>query len=238
MRDHEPAYICWERFLANIRRLDANRTNKDKPGPAREGRALLKGLLRCGRCGQRMRVHYGGPKNTTHYICSSNSSSYGEPLCQSLSGQGLDDLVASQILQAVEPAALEASLCAVADIERERGELLKQWNLRIERARYESERAARQYQACEPENRLVARELERRWETALKQQRQLEDEFENWKRSAPARLRKRIWMPSAPWRPTCRVCGVPRRRRRRIANGWPGCCWNRSGLQLIKKVNK
>ena len=188
MRDHEPAYICWERFLANIRRLDANRTNKDKPGPAREGRALLKGLLRCGRCGQRMRVHYGGPKNTTHYICSSNSSSYGEPLCQSLSGQGLDDLVASQILQAVEPAALEASLCAVADIERERGELLKQWNLRIERARYESERAARQYQACEPENRLVARELERRWETALKQQRQLEDEFENWKRSAPARF--------------------------------------------------
>jgi DNA invertase Pin-like site-specific DNA recombinase len=187
-RDHEPAYITWERFLANIRRLDANRTNKDKLGPAREGPALLKGLLRCGRCGQRMRVHYGGPKNTTHYLCSSNSSSYGEPLCQSFSGQGLDDLVAAQILQAVEPAALEASLSAVADIEHERAELLKQWNLRIERVRYESERAARQYQACEPENRLVARELEHRWEEALRQQRQLEDEFDSWKRSAPGRL--------------------------------------------------
>jgi DNA invertase Pin-like site-specific DNA recombinase len=187
-RDHEPAYISWERFLANVRRLDANRTNKDKPGPAREGPALLKGLLRCGRCGQRMRVHYGGPKNTTYYLCSSNASSYGEPLCQSLSGQGLDLLVAGQVLQAVAPASLEASLAAVADIERERAELLEHWNLRIERVRYEAERAARQYHACEPENRLVARALERRWEATLRQQRQLEDEFEIWKRSAPGRL--------------------------------------------------
>lgn len=187
-RDPVPAYISWERFCANVRRLDANRTNKDKPGPAREGPALLKGLLRCGRCGQRMRVHYGGPKGTTYYLCSSNASSYGEPLCQSFSGQGLDDQVAAQVLQAVEPAALEASLAAVADIERERAELLKQWNLRLERAGYEVERAARQYHACEPENRLVARELERRWEETLRQQRQLEDEFEAWKRSAPGRL--------------------------------------------------
>lgn len=187
-RDHEPAYISWERFSVNVRRLDANRTNKDKPGPPREGPALLKGLLRCGRCGQRMRVHYSGPKNTTYYLCSSNASSYGEPLCQSLSGQGLDDLVAAQILAAVEPAALEASLAAVADIEHERAELLKHWNLRIERVRYEAERAARQYQACEPENRLVARALERRWEETLRQQRQLEDEFESWKRSAPGQL--------------------------------------------------
>jgi hypothetical protein len=120
LRDHLPAYITWERFCANVRRLDANRTNKDKPGAPRQGRALLKGLLRCGCCGQRMRVHYGGPKDTTYYLCSSNSSSYGEPLCQSLSGQPLDDLVAAQVLKAVEPAALEASLAAVADIERER----------------------------------------------------------------------------------------------------------------------
>jgi hypothetical protein len=187
-RDHEPAYITWERFIANIRRLDANRTNKDKPGPAREGPALLKGLLRCGRCRQRMKVRYSGPKNTTYYACTANTSSYGEPLCQSLSGQGLDDLVAAQVLSAVEPAALEASLAAVADIERERDDLLKQWNLRIERVRYDAERAARQYQVCEPENRLVARELERRWEETLRQQRQLEDEFESWKRSAPVRL--------------------------------------------------
>jgi DNA invertase Pin-like site-specific DNA recombinase len=187
-RDHEPAYISWERFISNIRRLDANRTNKDKPGPVREGPALLKGLLRCGRCGQRMKVRYSGPKSTTYYACTASTSCYGEPLCQSLSGQALDELVAAQILEAVKPAALEASLAAVADIERERAELLLHWDLRMERAGYYVERAARQYQACEPENRLVARELERRWEEALKQQRQLQEEFEAWKRSAPARL--------------------------------------------------
>src|SRR5262249_28363537 len=66
--------------------------------------------------------------------------------------------------------------------------LAKQWHLRRERARYETERAARQYQACEPENRLVARELERRWEEALKEQRQLEEEHESWQRWAPSRL--------------------------------------------------
>ncbi len=188
IRDHLPAYISWERFCANRQRLEANRTNKDARGAARQGPALLKGLLRCGRCGQRMKVRYSGPKGTTYYICSSGTSSYGEPLCQCFAGQSLDDLVAAQVLQAVEPAALEASLAAVADIERERADLLKQWSLRVERARYESERAARQYQACEPENRLVARELERRWEETLRQQRQLEEEFELWKRSAPTGL--------------------------------------------------
>ncbi len=187
-RDHLPAYISWDRFCANVRRLDANRTNKEKLGPPREGPSLLKGLLRCGRCGQRMRVRYSGPKNLLSYACTSNTSSYGEPLCQGLSGQVLDDLVAAQLLVAVEPAALEASLAAVTDLERERAELLKQWDLRRERVGYEVERAARQYQACEPENRLVARELERRWEEALRQQRQLEEAFQTWKRSAPTRL--------------------------------------------------
>jgi hypothetical protein len=133
-RDHLPAYITWERFCANLNRLDSNRTNKDAPGAPREGPALLKGLLRCGRCGQRMRVRYSGRKNTLCYACTSNTSSYGEPLCQSLSGQGLDDLVAAQILEAVKPLALEASLAAVADIERERAEESKQWTLRLERA--------------------------------------------------------------------------------------------------------
>jgi DNA invertase Pin-like site-specific DNA recombinase len=188
LRDHLPAYITWERFCANRRRLDANRNHRDRPGAPRAGTALLKGLLRCGRCRQRMRVRYSGRKNRACYSCTSNTSSYGEPLCQSLSGPVLDDLVATQILAAVQPAALAASLAAVSDIEKERAALRQHWNLRIERARYEVERAARQYQACEPENRLVARELERRWEEGLRQQRQLEEEFAAWQRSAPLRL--------------------------------------------------
>jgi DNA invertase Pin-like site-specific DNA recombinase len=184
IRDRLPAYISWERFEANQRRLAANSAKPDALGAPRQGAALLPGLLYCGRCGRRMQVHYGGRKNTPYYACTRNSSDYGDPLCQSLSGQGLDDLVAAQILQAVAPAALEASLAAVADIERERAGLRQQWMLKIERVGYEAERACRQYQACEPENRLVARTLERNWEEALQRQRQVEEEFARWQRTA------------------------------------------------------
>ena len=96
--------------------------------------------------------------------------------------------MAAQLLAAVEPATLQVCLDAVADSERERAALLRQWDLKIERVRYEAERAQRQYHACEPENRLVARELERRWEEALLSQRQLAEEFEGWKQSVPSRL--------------------------------------------------
>jgi hypothetical protein len=122
------------------------------------------------------------------YRCTRGSDDDAEPQCQCLSGPVLDGFVREQILAAVAPAALEASLAAVAEVERERSELSRQWRLRLERARYEAERAARQYQACEPENRLVGRELERRWEEALKLQRQVEDEYGRWQRSAPGRL--------------------------------------------------
>lgn len=188
IRDRVPAYITWDRFQANQERLAANRNRSDSPGAPRNGAALLGGLLSCDRCGRRMAVRYCGSKSRPWYARTSGSTEYAEPLCQSASGAALDALVASQLLAAVEPAALEASLAAVAGVERERAALTRQWRLRRERARYEVERAARQYQACEPENRLVARELERRWEDALKQQRQVEDEHDRWLRSAPARL--------------------------------------------------
>jgi Recombinase zinc beta ribbon domain/Recombinase len=188
IRDRLPAYITWDRFCANQERLEANRARHDRPGAPRSGPSLLAGLLRCGRCGQRMCVRYSGAKGRHSYNCSRGGSSYGEPLCQSLSGPVLDELVAGRILAAVEPAALEASLAAVAEVERERAELLRHWQLRRERARYEAERAERQYQACEPENRLAGRELERRWDEALRRQRQLEDEFARWQRTAPGRL--------------------------------------------------
>ena len=188
IRDRLPAYITWDRFRANQERLEANRARHDRPGAPRQGASLLAGLLRCGRCGQRMCVRYSGAKNRPSYNCSRGTASYGDPLCQSLAGPGLDDLVAARVLAAVEPAALEASLAAVAGVDRERAELTRHWQLRRERAGYEVDRAARQYQACEPENRLVGRELERRWEETLKSHRQLEDEYERWKRTAPGRL--------------------------------------------------
>jgi hypothetical protein len=188
IRDRLPAYITWDRFQANQDRLAANRARCENPGAPRQGPSLLGGLLRCGRCGQRMVVHYSGPQGRHCYSCSRASASYAEPLCQCLSGAVIDGLVCEQILAAVAPVALEASLAAVAEVERDRVELTRHWQLCRERARYEADRAARQYQACEPENRLVGRELERRWEEALKAQRQLEDEYERWRRSAPGRL--------------------------------------------------
>jgi len=189
IRDRLPAYISWERFEANQERLTANRNLPSTPGAPRNGPALLAGLIRCGRCGRRMVVRYSGPKNRVSYTCTRGSADYGEPLCQGLSNAGtLEQLVADQLLAAVQPAALEASLAAVAGVERQRAELQRQWQLRRERAAIAVDRAARQYQACEPENRLVARELERRWEDALKQQRRLDDEYERFVRSAPAEL--------------------------------------------------
>jgi hypothetical protein len=135
-----------------------------------------------------MCVRFSGAKSRHSDNGSRTTSRYGTPLCQSLSGPVLDDLVAGRVLAAVEPAALEASLVAVAGVERERAELTRHWQLRRERAGYEVDRAARQYQACEPENRLVGRELERRWEETLKSRRQLEDEYEGWQRTTPGRL--------------------------------------------------
>lgn len=189
IRDRLPAYISWERFQANQERLTANRNLPSTQGAPRQGPAVLAGLVRCGRCGRRMLVRYAGPKPLVSYTCTRGSADYGEPLCQVLSNAGtLEALVASQLLAAVQPAALEASLAAVAGVERQRAELTRQWQLRRERAALDVDRAARQYQACEPENRLVARELERRWEETLKQQRRLEEEYVRFLRDAPAEL--------------------------------------------------
>ena len=189
LRDRLPAYISWERFEANQGRLTANRNLPSTPGAPRQGPALLTGLVRCGRCGRRMMVRYAGPKQRVSYTCTRGSADYAEPLCQGLSNARLlEELVAGQLLAAVRPAALEASLAAVAGVERQRAELQRQWQLRRERAAFDVDRAARQYQACEPENRLVARKLERRWGDALKQQRQLDAAYARFERSAPAEL--------------------------------------------------
>jgi len=189
LRDRLPAYITWDRFEANQARLTANRNGSGTPGSPRSGPSVLAGLVRCGRCNRRMVVRYAGASNRPSYTCTRGTVDYGEPLCQALSdGAALDALAAEQLLAAVAPAALEASLAAVAGVERQRGELARQWQLRRERAAIEAGRAERQYHACEPENRLVARTLERRWEDTLKAKQQLDDEHERWQRTAPGEL--------------------------------------------------
>lgn len=183
-----PAYIRPEQFWANQERLEQNRARADTLGAPRQGPALLSGLLRCGRCGYRMVVNYNNAYNGLRYNCLHALVNYGEPECQSLSGKRLDALVAQQVLAALAPAALELHLAAAEDLEQQRQRLHHNWRQRLERAGYEAERAARQYGEVEPENRLVARELERRWEEALREQGRLEQEYEQFCVGRPAKL--------------------------------------------------
>ena len=183
-----PAYITPERFWANQERLAANRARTEAVGAVRQGPSLLGGILRCGRCGQRMMVAYSGRANRLRYSCGRAMVEYAEPLCQGLAGRVLDDLVAAQVLAALEPAALELNLAASDDIQQERARLHRNWQQQLERAHYVAERARRQYDAVEPENRLVARDLERRWEDALKEQRRLEEEYARFGHNQPQGL--------------------------------------------------
>lgn len=186
LEDHCPAYISVQRFWANQERLEANRSAS--LGAVRHGPSLLGGLLVCARCGRRLLVGYTNAGNGLRYSCLRGVIDYGEPPCQSLSGQRLDALVGTQVLDALQPAALELHLAAAADVAQERQRLHQHWQQQLERGRYDTERAARQYQAVEPENRLVARTLERRWEEALQAQSQLEEDYERFCRSQPATL--------------------------------------------------
>jgi DNA invertase Pin-like site-specific DNA recombinase len=184
--DRCPAYITAERFWANQDRLQAN--GAASLGAVRHGPSLLGGLLVCGRCGQRLLVNYTNAGSSLRYSCARGLIDYAAPLCQSLSGQRLDELIGSQVLAVLQPAVLELHLAAAADLERERQRLHQHWRQQRERAQYETDRAARQYRAVEPENRLVARELERRWEATLQEQRRLEEDYERFCSIQPAGL--------------------------------------------------
>jgi len=122
------------------------------------------------------------------YVCMGMACNYGEPVCQTLKAAPLDHLIGGIVLAALEPAALEASLLAAGELERERVVLDTQWRHRLERAGYDAERARRQYDAIEPENRLVARTLERQWEQALAEQAKLAAEYERFQHEQPQRL--------------------------------------------------
>jgi DNA invertase Pin-like site-specific DNA recombinase len=176
IQDKVPAYIRWDQFLAHRKQLDQNRSRIESLGAAREGLSLLGGLVRCGKCGHRMVVVFKNRK-IFRYVCCQDQLTHAAPRCQSLAGRVLDELVAGKVLTVLEPAALELSIQAAADIQQERERLLQLWKQKLERARYEVERAFRQYDAAEPENRLVARELERRWEAKLAELRQLEADY-------------------------------------------------------------
>jgi DNA invertase Pin-like site-specific DNA recombinase len=181
-----PAYISWEQYQRNRAQLQSNKAAAT--GVARAGQALLSGLLICGRCGLRMMGQYNNNGATPRYACMRMACDYGEPVCQTLKAAPLDELVVQLVLTALEPAALEASLLAAGELDRERTTLDAQWRHRLERAGYQAERARRQFDATEPENRLVARTLERQWEHALVEQARLVTDYERFRRDQPQSL--------------------------------------------------
>jgi len=185
LRDRLPAYITWDRYLANQRRLEQNRYRPGTPGAPRGGVALLAGVLTCGACGRRMHAGYRS-KSKPYYVRMRRKLEGSD--CRGLGAASIDELVARQVLLALEPAALELSLKAIEDVNRDRDRLRRHWEQRLERACYEAQRAERQYNAVEPENRLVARGLERRWEEALQKQRALQEEYDRFLKEQPARL--------------------------------------------------
>jgi hypothetical protein len=176
IRDHHPGYLSWERYLANRALLrDNSRQFTPSRGAPRAGQALLQGIVFCGRCGCRMKPQYDACSPS--YRCASRHQHYGEPVCQSLTIEHVDQALREAFLAVVQPAEIEALLALSAELDREQAQIDRQWQLRLERARYEAERAGRQYDLCEPENRLVARELETRWNAKLRLVTEVEEEY-------------------------------------------------------------
>jgi DNA invertase Pin-like site-specific DNA recombinase len=204
IHDRLPAYITWEQYLANQEQLRQNRAMKGSRGAPRRGEAMLAGLIVCGKCGHHMNTRYPGDKKPCYQCNEFYSTAVAELTepCGRIAAATLDDLVAREVLRALEPAALELSLRAIEDAERDRKRFHNQWRQRLERVRQQTARAERQYQLAEPENRLVARTLEARWEDALKRQRQEEEEYDRF------------------------LYGMPRGPRRWIANRSYGALWN------------
>jgi DNA invertase Pin-like site-specific DNA recombinase len=168
--EHHPGYVAWSEYLQTRERLRQNvRPRGEGGGAAREGAALLQGLVRCGRCGRRMQVAYAGTGGKVRrYACvRGHVLHHTEHSCQSLGGGRLERAVVDAFLAAVTPAGVAATAGAIRELEDQHQQLVSGQRLALERAEYDAERAERQFDACEPENRLVARTLERRLEQAL-----------------------------------------------------------------------
>src|SRR5437867_6085509 len=189
--NHHPGFIDWATFQSNQARLDSNTRPRphQEGGALREGSALLQGLATCGHCGRRLHTHYRGRNSTPGYHCAGKDIVNGRGVyCFNLGGLAIDRAVANAFLAAVTPAAVEATLLTVQQLQNHHDAALAQWRLEIERLRYEAERAERCYRAVEPENRLVARGLETEWEKRLRDLAAAEAELRRREQQQPSSI--------------------------------------------------
>lgn len=217
--EHHPGFVSWERYEAIQSQLRANwRVPRGHGGgPVREGTALLQGRIRCGRCGRMMQTGYSGTDgNCPRYVCNNAQQLYGSPrACQSLGGRVLENRVLDEIFKVLQPAALQATVKALEQADADHAHRTKAFELAVERARFEAARARRQFDQVEPENRLVARSLERAWEQKLCDVRRAESDLAaqrarrpvaltneevTWIHSAGADVRAIFDAPTTTWR--------------------------------------
>jgi len=178
LHDHHPGYISWEQYERNQAMIAANAHMKSRmqPKAGRGGKALLSGLLRCRRCGRMLLVSYGGVRRAVaRYHCKGAHVNHGEDWCISFGSLRTDQAVAQELLGAIGGNAVEAALEAAERMREQRKQQRNALELELEQARYEAKLCARRYEAVDPDNRLVAAELEARWNAALEKARELEE---------------------------------------------------------------
>jgi DNA invertase Pin-like site-specific DNA recombinase len=189
--DHHPGFLDWATYEANQARITVNtRSKRNQAGGAvREGASLLQGLARCGSCGRRLLVSYPGKKSAPSYYCTASILDKGRGVaCLRIGGRQIEKPVVAAFLAVLAPAGFQASIEAAKRLETDRDTALVQWRLEVERTRYEAERAERRYRAVEPENRLVARNLEKEWNDQLGQLAGVEAELERRQERTPRAL--------------------------------------------------
>lgn len=187
IRDHHEAYICWDEFLENQQILQRNRTNGQHSilgGPAREGLALVQGLLICGICGRRLTVRYKGNGGIyPNYECNwRKREGLSGRSCMQVRCDLFDEPISTRVLEVMKPKHIEVAIKALEEVERREKALDHQWRMRIERAEYEAGLAQRRYEAVDPANRLVAATLERQWNDALVRLEEIKKEFDQHQR--------------------------------------------------------
>jgi DNA invertase Pin-like site-specific DNA recombinase len=184
-------YIDRAEYEANQVRLARNQANPHLPARTRrrDGPALLSGLILCGHCGQPMHVGYQGTDGSCIvYLCNMRQIRYAEPVCQRIPGAAVDRCVTERVLAALAPSQIEVSLAVLDELERQQADLLRQWQRRLEAARYTANLAQRRYEQVDPANRLVARTLEHQWEACLAEAERLEADFAAFRREKPVIL--------------------------------------------------
>jgi DNA invertase Pin-like site-specific DNA recombinase len=166
IHDHHRGYITWEDYLANRARLAANATNSGAR-PVREGAALCQGIIACGSCGRAMSTRYHRNGHAAYECAASRADQMATATCRSISAVTVDEAVAERLLSALDPEEVALALAAADEVADRRASRSRAGELAVERARYDAQRAERAFLVCEPENRLVARNLEARWEERL-----------------------------------------------------------------------